>query len=112
MLIKHLPQESATKTALRNVTPAAELAEAVDAPYGPWSQTDMLLAELVDLTRWLQWAKTKAAEDNVDQPPAFPRPGVKRAAERAADLAPVINMLTRLRETRGAVSGYQESAGP
>lgn len=101
VLVKHLPPESATKTALRNAAPDDRLTEAVigDAPYGPWSQTDMLLADLIDVARWLQWAKSKDGEDNKNRPEPYPRPGVQR---KGAVTAKVINLLDYIREHNGA----------
>lgn len=118
MLIKHLPAESATKTGLRNSAPEDELAAAaVDRPYGPWSQTDMLLADLIDVARWLQWSKTTDAEEkspkNIPEP--FPRPGVKRSQDRrpAPVSAEVVNLLDYMREHRGAPPpGWQQVGGP
>jgi len=41
-----------------------------------WTNTDMLLAELVDTVHWLQWVKTKDGQRNQGMPPRVPRPGV------------------------------------
>lgn len=103
VLVKNLPAESATKTALRNATPLAQVQEsAAAAEYGPWSQTDMLLAELIDVARWLQWSKTKAAEQNTDRPEPYPRPGVVRKAAAGVVDAKVVSMLEYLRASNGA----------
>jgi hypothetical protein len=113
VLVKHLPAESATKTALRNAAPVQKLQKAVEtAEYGTWSQTDMLLAELIDVARWLQWSKTKAAEDGRDAPKPFPRPGVDRTghAGKAPITQNVVNLLEYMRANRGAVpEGYTEA---
>lgn len=102
-LVKNLPPESATKTALRNATPEHEMRQAAgSAEYGPWSQTDMLLAELIDINRWLQWAKTKDAEKGTGHPEPYPRPGVKRKGEAAPVTAAVVDMLEYLRAHHGA----------
>lgn len=103
VLVKHLPAESATKTALRNAVPVEQLKDAVEvADYGPWSQTDMLLAELIDVARWLQWAKTKASEKVDTAPKPYPRPGVERKPAAAAANAQVINLLEYVRAHNGA----------
>lgn len=106
MLIKHLPAESATKTAIRNTTPVEELQAVVadtDTQYGPWSQTDMLLAQLIDIVSWLRWAKTKAAEDKPKEPPAlYPRPGVERKFSAPLAQPNVINLLEYVRAHGGA----------
>lgn len=100
--------ESATKTALRNAAPESDLRQAVDADYGPFSQTDMLLCELIDVLRWLQWAKTQDGTDNKNQPKPYPRPGVKRDGQSvsSAASADVINLMERIRANRGGVDGY------
>lgn len=105
MLVKHLPAESATKTALRNKAPVEDLKEKVsdaETEYGPWSQTDMLLAELIDVARWLQWSKTKAAEEKRDVPEPYPRPGVVRKPKVGAVNADVIDLLEYIRKNNGA----------
>jgi hypothetical protein len=106
-LVKNLPAESATKTALRNETPVQEVRQTASAAdYGPWSQTDMLLAELIDIARWLQWSKTKAAEQNTDRPEPYPRPGVARKGAASVN-AKVVSMLEYLRANNGAApDGY------
>jgi hypothetical protein len=105
VLVKNLPAESATKTALRNAAPLQQVREsATAADYGPWSQTDMLLAELIDVARWLQWSKTKAAEKNTDHPEPFPRPGVQRKGAAPVN-ATVVSMLEYLRTHNGAAPG-------
>lgn len=77
-------------------------AVAAEVDYGPWSQTDMLLAELIDINRWLQWSKTKAAEQNKDQPKPYPRPGVERKPAAPVINADVINLLEYVRNNNGA----------
>lgn len=100
VLIRGLPVESLTRTAIRNETPVTALrSQSSDADYGPWTQTDMLLAELIDLTRWLQWAKTKSGQENRDHPKPFPRPGIDR---EIAPLAKVVNLLEYVRAHDGA----------
>lgn len=113
VLITHLPTESATKTALRNAAPVNDLQEtSVTADYGPWSQTDMLLAELIDLARWQQWAKTKAADNPRTAPKPYPRPGVDRpmALGDTTASADVINLLEYVRNNNGASpEGYVQT---
>ena len=84
---------------------------AADADYGRWSQTDMLLADLIDVARWLQWSKTKAGADGKDQPKPYPRPGVDRKPKKSpATDAKVINLLEYLRAHNGAApEGYTQT---
>lgn len=42
-----------------------------------WTLTNMLLAAIADVLRWLQWAKTKDGHRNVNQPDPISRPGIK-----------------------------------
>jgi hypothetical protein len=42
-----------------------------------WTLTNMLLAAIADVLRWLQWAKTKDGQKGRGQPDPIPRPGVK-----------------------------------
>ncbi|MEU0858412.1 hypothetical protein ABZ352_23680 [Streptomyces griseofuscus] len=79
MLIEHLPPESATKTAMRNAAPEADL-EQVTADHrpdrAPWSGTEMLLAALTDEVRLLRMVTVAA---NGGKPGDFtptPRPGI------------------------------------
>lgn len=109
VLVRHLPSESATKTALRNEAPDEDLQDAVedvDREYGQWSQTDMLLAELIDVARWLQWSKTEAAEKQQPPPGPFPRPGVARKPKVNAR---IVSLLEYVRSHDGAApEGYVE----
>lgn len=108
VLIRHLPPESATKTALRNAAPIAQLQQvAAEVEYGAWSQTDMLLADLIDIAAWLRWSKTKDAESNKNPPKPYPRPGVNRRPANAPLNSKVINLLEFVRNNNGAApEGY------
>lgn len=105
VLIRHLPAESAFKTALRNATPTTDLKQVVedgDREYGAWSQTDMLLAELIDVARWLRWSKTPDAEKGTNRPEPFPRPGVERKTVVPTMNAQVVDLLEYVRKNNGA----------
>jgi hypothetical protein len=43
-----------------------------------WTLTNLLLATIADVLRWLQWAKTKDGRKNRRKPEPIPRPGVAR----------------------------------
>jgi|GEM_PF-2455522 len=79
-LVRHLPPESATKTALRNQMSEAELkraAEEADPSHGQWSQLEMLVAQLIDTVRWLVHITAVAHGGRRGKPPEpVPRPGV------------------------------------
>lgn len=79
-LIRHLPPESATKTALRNRMSEAELARAAseaDPSQGQWSQQEMLLARISDQLSWLLHVTLVAHGGKSRKPEPTPRPGVK-----------------------------------
>lgn len=87
-LIRHLPPESATKTALRNKMSDAELAQAAkggDPSQGQWSQQEMLLASLIDSVRWLLHATVVAngGKGKSKPPEPVPRPGVKPKGKKS-----------------------------
>lgn len=69
------------------VRPESALARAIQGKDWPWGLQEMLLADIGDTLRWLQWAKTKDGQKNRNPPKQTPRPGVK-APERIGD-APV-----------------------
>jgi hypothetical protein len=73
----------------------------------------MLLAELIDVARWLQWAKTKAAEKVDTAPKPYPRPGVERKPKAAADERPGdqparVRAQSQRGKPRGIHSAYKE----
>ncbi|MET7074209.1 DUF5361 domain-containing protein [Trueperella pyogenes] len=47
-----------------------------------WTNTDWLLAELVDGVHWLQWAKTKDGQDGRNRPEPVPRPTIKKQKKK------------------------------
>lgn len=85
-LIRHLPPESATKTALRNRMSDAELARAAkgaDPSQGQWSQLEMLLATVSDKLSWLLHVTLVANGGKSKKPEPTPRPGVKSKGKRS-----------------------------
>ncbi|MGI5274875.1 hypothetical protein ACQEUU_37480 [Nonomuraea sp. CA-218870] len=85
-LIRHLPPESATKTALRNKMGDAEIARSAkgaDPSCGQWSQTEMLLASLIDSVRWLLHVTLVAHGGKSKKPEPTPRPGVKTKGKKS-----------------------------
>ncbi len=90
-LIRHLPPESATKTALRNAMPdtqVKDMSQAADPARGQWSQAEMLLALLVDAVRNLTYTTVRLqAGGKAGKPPQpVPRPGVKPRTPRKKPL--------------------------
>lgn len=82
VLVRHLPPESATVTAIRNtITPeiAEQQAQNSNPEQGPWSFMEMLLASLIDEIRNYKWMYLSAHSERDPGPPPepMPRPGVK-----------------------------------
>lgn len=77
VLIERLPAESATMTAIRRDSPAPVEGD-VDPEAGRWSQSDMLLAALVDeLRRSNYYLLMVNGAKRLKAPGSVPRPGVK-----------------------------------
>lgn len=66
---------------LRMSGPHARFTRVANPEGAQWDLTNLLLAEVVDTQRWLQWAKTESAQDPNTMPKPIPRPGVKSAKE-------------------------------
>lgn len=91
VLIDHLPGESPLKTAIRDALPAGELAAMSrnePAGHGPWSRTDLLLAEVIDRVRDVEYvvASANAAKNQrPKRPQPYPRPGVGGGKQPVTD---------------------------
>jgi hypothetical protein len=84
-LVRHLPPESATKTALRNRMSDAEIAQAAksaDPSQGQWSQLEMLMASVSDKLSWLLHITLVAKGGKPKKPEPTPRPGVKAKGKK------------------------------
>jgi hypothetical protein len=85
-LIRHLPPESALKTALRNQMSDAEIkstAAEADPSQGQWTHLEMLIASLVDAVRINTFTLRRLNGDKRAQPPdPVPRPGVKPKGQK------------------------------
>jgi hypothetical protein len=110
VLVQHLPPQSATMTGLRAAQPelAAEASQDVDPNAMAWSQTDMLLASLIDSMQYLCWMF--AAVNFKGQRPApepIPRPGVarKKAGMLVADYERMTGEKPPLYLVKGAGTG-------
>ncbi len=75
-------------TALRNAAPEVDLeaqAEGADPSRGRWSQTDLLLAQVIDsvtrLSHYYTLVNTSGGK-RPDPPQPVPRPGVPRTPDR------------------------------
>jgi hypothetical protein len=93
VMVRHLPPESATKTALRNGMTEAEYRQASqggDPSQGQWSHTDMLLASLIDAVRRTEYVMIRVNGGKGKPPEPFPRPGAssrprRRISEKQAE---------------------------
>ena len=61
---------------VRYTSRESALGQVVGGDEMAWSTSDHLLASLVDLTRWLVWAKSDDARRKRNKPEPLPRPGV------------------------------------
>lgn len=81
-LLRHLPPESATMTALRNANPDSVGEDGPDPAEGRWSQVEILLASAVDELRYLrhdyQSANTGKGRRRPKEPEPIRRPGLDR----------------------------------
>jgi hypothetical protein len=81
VLIERLPAESATMTAIRRDNPLPAEGD-VDPEAGRWSQSDMLLAALVDeLRRSNYYLLMVNGAKRLKPPKPVPRPGVAPAGK-------------------------------
>lgn len=85
--------ESRFQTALRNSIPVEELTQATagsDPRQGSWSQTDLLLALVIDLLGQANTIAVQAAGGDAEMPEPLPRPGVpqSKAERRGRDETP------------------------
>ncbi|ATL65146.1 DUF5361 domain-containing protein [Nocardia terpenica] len=72
-----------------------------------WGQGEFLLAELVDLTALLLWAKTVDGAKNRNRPRPYPRPGVDDPVARrvSGHAVPLTEVRDRLRALRNHAEG-------
>ena len=76
VILERLPPESEYKTELLRRTDLAALPAPPPGVFGPWSQSDVLLARVGDLlSHWL-WMNADAEQRPSAPPPPYPRPGV------------------------------------
>jgi hypothetical protein len=94
VLIERLPPESALKTAIRDAQGAVTLARQAasedgdsDTGFGPYSNTDMHIAALIDEIRWLRHAIYHAQGAKPKKPHQYPRPGVMPVKTRKISTA-------------------------
>jgi hypothetical protein len=79
VLIEHLPPESATKTALRNAVPLADLerlSEDARPDLGQWSGAETLLAQVKDEVTLLRHVLVAANGGKPGEFSPTPRPGI------------------------------------
>lgn len=81
-MLKHLPPESAYLTAFRESLTVEERAKLPKPTgHGPWSNAELLLANVVDGLNWLAWQQAainrKKGASPPPKPEPVPRPGVK-----------------------------------
>jgi len=98
VILDHLPAESAYRTAVWNALDGTEnLAPPEPGVFGPWSQTDLLLARVGDLLDAQLWQN--AGDANAPRPKPYPRPGMESKVSAVSEEA--IEYLEYLREHHG-----------
>ncbi|MGW5316719.1 DUF5361 domain-containing protein [Nocardia thailandica] len=61
----------------KHLPPGSALARALN-PGDEWQLNELLLADIADSLRWIQWSKTRAAQKPGARPPRrIPRPGIE-----------------------------------
>lgn len=101
VILNHLPTESSYVTAVRNVTDLSALPEPEPGKFGPWPQTDMLLARLGDLFNHWLWMNADPEKRPAQPPAPYPRPGVELGNVHAIS-EEALAYLEYLREHHGA----------
>lgn len=111
-MVDRLPTESATKTKMRDVIGDEELARLSKAHaddrsgHGPLSRTDLILFDVLDQLRWIDYAIYASQGAKPRRPEPTPRPGLvdEKTKTKQAAKAPLdhdsIRHLTLLRSTR------------
>lgn len=88
VLIDGLPQDSRTQTALRDKQEHELLDPAAERKFGPWSQSDYLMANLIDAVNYNTFVTARAAGDkDFPKPDLTPRPGMNRPIRRQSQAA-------------------------
>lgn len=85
-----LPPESATRTAQRNEYTDEQLAQMgkQQTGHGPFSQLELLVADLIDEVAWNTYATLAAVGGKPKEPKPYPRPGVPGSGPRKGRLTP------------------------
>lgn len=102
VVLRGLPVESEYKTALRNVTDLSALPEPEPGVYGPWPQTDLLIAQGLDMLNQWMWANSDPEKRPASPPPPWPRPGVAWPANVTAISDEAMAFLEYKRAHQGA----------
>lgn len=112
MLLDRLPPESATKTAIRDAFTDEELhayskAQGPAEGHGPLTRTDLVLFDVLDQLRWVEYGLYRSQGGKPPQPDPTPRPGLvdPKKSKELAGVAPLnpagLAHLQSLREQRG-----------
>lgn len=104
VVLRNLPNDSATKSAMRDALSDAQYAEMISGPpgneHGRWSLEASLLARVADLLGLQIW---QAGGNKGPQPEPLPRPGVARVASVTPINEQAIRYLLATRELRGGL---------
>ncbi|AER47572.1 tail assembly chaperone [Mycobacterium phage DS6A] len=107
--LRHCPSDDFNWRDLRIIVEhsgvESELFRAMHPEEAGWTPTNMLLAAIVDVLRWLQWARTKDGQAGRNMPEPIKRPGVhgrKRPVHPKGKGAPRSRIRELLRRGRPA----------
>ncbi|WP_433363997.1 hypothetical protein [Streptosporangium sp. CA-115845] len=114
-LIRHLPPESAFKTAMRNKMSSSEIERAsksADPSQGQWSHLEMLVAAQSDTLRWIAYILAAANGGKPKKPEPTPRPGVKVKGKTRRQLTPQQQEAVWARINGGTLAGTWQNSPP
>lgn len=107
ILIERLPPESATKTAMRDALSDAEIAalakDQTPEGHGPLTRSDLLLLDIFDQLRWLEYTVLSVLGAKPPVPKPSPRPGLVTEDDTTPKPLPAKNVafLADMRARRG-----------
>lgn len=82
VILEHLPPESEFKTAVLRETDLTALPDPEPGQFGPWSQSELLLARIGDLLQNWLWMNADPDKRPKQPPQPYPRPGVETSNVR------------------------------
>lgn len=113
MRLRNFPSDDYTWADLKTIVRFLDVHSALFGVMFPdragWDLQNLLLAEIVDHQRWLQWAKTKDGSKGRNRPKQVPRPGVTPEQPAGAKVAaqPLSQLKARLAKRYAAINAAE-----